>query len=98
MIVLMKNKRLIIIVSVAVGLLLVPCIAMLFDLGVQWKPSDFFLAAAFLLGIGLTVELVMRKVKKKSHRIILTLVVIVILFLIWAELAVGIFNTSLGGN
>lgn len=94
----MKNKRLIIIVVVAIGLLFIPFIGTLFDTGIQWKPSDFFVAAAFLLGVGLAIELVVRKVTKKKHRIILIGTILIISILIWCELAVGIVDTIISGN
>ena len=35
---------------------------------------------------------------KTNKKIIITLIVIVILFLIWAELAVGVFGTRYAGS
>jgi hypothetical protein len=51
-----------------------------------------------LLGTGLMCELVMRKVKKKQHRIALCLALLAALFIVWAELAVGIFGTPFAGS
>ena len=93
-----QNKRLIGIVLTVVFILLIPFIAMQFTHEVNWTASDFFVAAVLLLGTGLACELVLRKVKKKEQRIALCAVILVILFLIWAELAVGIFGSPFSGS
>jgi hypothetical protein len=65
---------------------------------VNWTLFDFVVAGALLLGTGLICELVIRKVKIRKFRIAICMVLLILLFLIWAELAVGIFGTPLGGN
>jgi uncharacterized integral membrane protein len=67
-----QNKRLTIIVSVVAFLLLIPFIAMQFTNEVNWNLFDFIAAAVLLLGTGLLCEFVMRKVKKNTHRIIIS--------------------------
>ncbi len=93
----MKNKRFVIIVSVVAFILLIPFIAMQFTNEVNWSLFDFTAAALLLFGIGILSELVMRKVKNNKHRIILCLAVLLLLLLIWAELAVGIFGSPISG-
>ena len=87
----MKSKRLIIIALTSIILLLIPLIAMQFTDEVNWKLSDFLIGGVLLFGTGLLCELVIRKVKKNSHRIVICVAIFLILILIWAELAVGIF-------
>lgn len=94
----MKNKRLIIILSVAAGLLLIPLIAMQFSNEVDWKPLDFTIMGFLLFGTGLLCELVLRKVTTTTNRIILCAVILGVFFLTWAELAVGIFGTPFAGS
>jgi Kef-type K+ transport system membrane component KefB len=94
----MQNKRLFGIVLTVVFLLLIPLIAMQFTDEVDWKLSDFVGMGVLLLGTGLLCELVLRKVKKIGHRIIICGVILVVLLLIWAELAVGIFGTPFAGS
>ena len=93
-----QNKRLIGIVLAVVLLLLIPLIAMQFTSEVNWTLSDFVVAAVLLLGTGLMCELVIRKVKKPVHRLTICAVILVLLFLAWAELAVGIFGTPFAGS
>lgn len=94
----MENKRLIGIVLTVVFLLLIPLIAMQFTNEVNWNLADFVVAGVLLLGTGLICELVMRKVKKTNHRIILCTVLLAALLLVWIELAVGLFGTPFAGS
>lgn len=92
------NRRLIgILLSVAL-LLLVPLIAMQFTNEVKWDLPDFIIMGGLLLGTGLMCELVLRKVKKIEHKIVICVALLVVLFFIWAELAVGIFGTPFAGS
>ncbi|HSL88381.1 MAG TPA: hypothetical protein VK870_03680 [Ignavibacteriaceae bacterium] len=94
----MKNKRLILILLTVVFLLLIPFIAMQLTNGVNWSVFDFVVMGILLLGTGLLMELVFRKVTIVSHRIVLILTILFIYLLIWAELAVGIFGTPFAGS
>lgn len=94
----MQNKRLIGIVFTVVLLLLIPLIAMQFTDEVKWTLSDFVVMGVLLLGTGLLCELVIRKVKKVEYRIALCVALLAALFLVWAELAVGIFGTPFAGS
>ncbi len=94
----MKNKRLIIIFAIAAILLSIPFVAMQFTNEVDWKIYDFTIMGVLLFGTGLICEFLIRKVKSIKHRIIFCGVVLLLLFLIWAELAVGIFGTPFSGS
>lgn len=94
----MKNKRLLIIVFIVAVLLLIPLVAMQFSEEVVWTTSDFVIAAVLLLSTGLAIEFILRRVKTIKNRIILSGIILAILFLIWAELAVGIFGTPFAGS
>ena len=94
----MKNKRLLGILLTVALLLLIPFISMQFTDEVNWSPLDFLLMGGLLLGTGLLCEFVMRKVQNIEHRFALCGVILVVLFLIWAELAVGIFGTPFAGS
>jgi hypothetical protein len=56
------------------------------------------LIGVLLLGTGLMCELVLRKVKKIKYRIAICGAILVVLLLIWMELAVGIFGTPFAGS
>ena len=87
----MKNKRLFIIFSVLLSLLLIPFIAMQFTDEVNWSGLDFLVMGALLLGVGLAIDFILQRVTKPSKRLALIATVIAGFVLIWAELAVGIF-------
>lgn len=94
----MKFKRLTIILLAISGILLIPFIAMQFTNEVDWDSTDFIIMGALLLGTGLLCELVLRIVKSTKYRIILCGGILFMLFLVWAELAVGIFGTPFAGS
>ncbi|QXU42763.1 hypothetical protein [Pedobacter sp. D749] len=90
--------RMIIILSVTAFLLAIPLVAMQFTNEVDWTLSDFVTAGVLLLSTGLAIELVIRNLKTGALRTIVLVVILLVLFLIWAELAVGIFGTPFVGN
>ncbi len=92
------NKRLIGILLTVALLLLIPFVAMQFTNEVNWTLSDFVAAGVLLLGTGLLSELVLRNVTKIEYRIALCVALLAGLFLIWLELAVGIFGTPFAGQ
>jgi len=94
----MNNKRLLIILAAAAVLLLIPFVAMQFTNDVDWKILDFVIMGVLLLGTGLLCEFIVRKVKSVKNRIILCGAVLLVFFLVWAELAVGIFGTPFAGS
>lgn len=86
-----QNKRLIgIIIAIAI-LLTIPLIAMQFTKELNWTISDFAVAGLLLLSTGLVCELILRKVKPTKYRILLCAAILLVLLIIWIELAVGIF-------
>ena len=94
----MKNKRYIVIVISVLFLLLIPLIAMQFTRNVYWTWVDFLVAAGFLLSTVLTIDVIIRSIKKLSYRVMLIVVVIAIFIILWTELSVGIFETSIDGD
>lgn len=93
-----SNKRLIGILCAIPVLLSIPLIAMQFTNEVDWTLSDFIIMGILLLITGLAIEFCLRKVKTARNRFIVTAVVLFIFFLIWAELAVGVFGTPFAGS
>lgn len=93
-----QNKRRIIILATTIGLLLIPLIAMSFSDNVNWKVFDFLVAGVLLISTGLTLDFILRKTKAIRYRILFGVALFLLLFLIWAELSVGIFGTPFAGS
>ena len=94
----MKATRPLIIFSIAAALLLMPLIAMQFTNEVDWTVFDFLVAGVLLFGTGLGIELALRKISNPKNRLIAVGAILLVLFLVWAELAVGIFGSPIAGS
>jgi len=94
----MGNGRLLTILVGAVVILFVPLVAMLFTKEVKWTFIDFLVAGILLVGTGLGLEMILRKVKEAKYKLLASFVLLIMIVLIWAELSVGIFGTPFAGN
>lgn len=93
-----SKLRVYIILVVTAVILSIPLIAMQFTNEVKWTPIDFIAAGVLLLTTGFAIEFVIRKVKSTTTRAVLFFIILLILFLVWAELAVGIFGSPIAGS
>ncbi|MDD4961917.1 MAG: hypothetical protein PHX07_06735 [Candidatus Marinimicrobia bacterium] len=93
-----RTKKLMIIPFAAPGLLLIPLLAMLAGGEMVWSAFDFLVAGILLFGAGSLIALILARVEKPKYRILLIALLLIILFLVWAELAVGIFGTPVAGS
>lgn len=94
----MKNNRFLTILAIVASILLIPFIGMQLSDEVNWSAFDFAVMGGLLLTVGLLIDLVVRKFKTANHRYFLIACIVLVFFLAWAELAVGIFGTPLAGN
>ena len=86
-------------VFVATGLLLlIPLVAMLFTNEVNWDETDFIVMGILLSTIGLLYVGLSRMVKTRAQRITVGVVLFLVFFFTWAELAVGVFGTPWAGS
>ena len=92
------RKRPLIILAIVLGILLIPLVAMQFSEEVKWTLSDFIVAGALLLTAGFCPDLILRKVGTRKNRILLAILLLLVVLLVWAELAVGIFGTAFAGS
>lgn len=104
-----KNKRLIGILLAIVIILMVPLLSMQFNIGFpdpgqegvnefNWDAFDFAVMGTLLVTMGLIFEIAARNVKTIEQRVVIGMVVLTALFLIWVELAVGIFGSPFAGS
>jgi len=71
-------------------ILLIPLIAMQFTDEVNWNFFDFLIAFVLLLSVFFGLNFIAAKVKPLPFRIIFMALALILFFLVWAELAVGI--------
>lgn len=88
-----QNIRLIGILLAVGILLLIPFVAR-----APWSSFDFIVAGVLLVGTGLACELVLRTVKKFQHRVAICAGILVVLLIVWAEVAIGMFGTRFAGS
>lgn len=93
-----KNTRWLVLVMAAASLLLIPFVGMKFSHEINWSGADFGIAAIMLFSAATAIEIALRLVSKNAHRLILIAVILVVLALLWAELAVGIFGSPFAGS
>ena len=93
-----KDNRLLIIIFGAASLLLIPFFAMQFTEEVKWGAFDFVIAGILLVSTGIACEMMLRRFRKTSQRIAAIMFVLFVCFLVWAELAVGIFGSPIAGS
>lgn len=79
-------------------LLSIPLIAMTFTDEVSWSFFDFIIMGGMLTITGLLIGIILKKVNNSKNRLILIVTIVMIFFLIWAELAVGLFGTPFAGD
>ena len=91
-------KRFLIIFLIVGVLLMIPFLAMQFTTEVNWSVSDFLIMGLLLLAGGLAIDLVLRKISGSRNRLITSGIILAVFFLIWAELAVGVFGTPFAGS
>ena len=93
-----QNIRLIGIFVAVAALLFAVYAAMLLAGDMKWSRFDFAIAGLLLFGTGLSIEIVFRVVKKFEYRIAVCAAVLLALFIVWAELAVGLIGTPFAGS
>ena len=76
----------------AMLLLATPGVAMQFTREVNWGVEDFVAFALLLAGLGLMLEIAARIGKSTQGRALLMLGAVGVFLLVWAELAVGLFD------
>ena len=85
-------------IIITASLLSIPLIAMFFTESVDWSAFDFLVMALMLIiGISL-VQFVTTKIQRNENRLFWLMAVVVGFFLLWAEMAVGIFGSPIAGS
>ena len=94
----MKTKNLFIILAVVAAILLIPFVGNQVSSEVNWSSSDFVIMGTLLFLTGLAINFAISKLKTLKSKVIACAVILFVLFIIWAELAVGVFGTPFAGS
>ena len=82
----------------ALSPLLVPLVANQISDQVNWNIMDFIIMGILLIFSGYWTQRVIKKIKSKSKKVIFISLILLIFLLLWAEMAVGIFNSPIAGS
>jgi hypothetical protein len=93
-----ENKRFLGILATAALLLLIPFVAGVLTGEMKWSKFDFAVMSVLLFGAGTAVELVLRLVKSTPYRIAIGGAILLAVFVVWVEIAVGVFGTRFAGS
>lgn len=86
------------VLGVTLILLLIPLIASLISDEVHWNINDFILMGFMVFTTGTIGINVLKVIKNKKIRWITITLLCLMFLLVWAELAVGIFDTPFAGS
>lgn len=92
------RQRSIAVYSIAALLLIIPFIGMQLSKEINRSLTDFIIAGFLLFTTAFLIDIIMRKVKIKAYQLLCIAFVLIVLFLVWAELAVGIFGSPFAGS
>ena len=79
-------------------LLLLPLIGMFVSNEVNWSFFDFIIMGILILSFSFGIKQVLKTIKNKKYRILIIGLILILFLLIWAELAVGIFDSPFAGS
>lgn len=95
----MTTKKRIRLYTIPLGFLSIPFVTRFFlTKEVNWSVNDFIIAGVLLSPTAFTVDFILSKVKMRGRQFLYISLILIALFLIWAELAVGIFGSPFAGN
>ena len=79
-------------------LLLLPLIGMFVSNQFNWSFFDFFIMGILILSLSFGIKQVFKTTKNIKYRILIIGTIVIVFLLVWAELAVGIFDTPFAGS
>ena len=79
-------------------LLLFPLVGTLVSNEVNWSFFDFIVMGILILSMSFGIKQVLKTTKNINYRILIITVILILFLLIWAELAVGDFDTPFAGS
>ena len=82
---------------ITVAVLLVVFLASLLSDQVTWSFYDFLIGGG-LIFVFATIETILWNKLKSKHRLFVVLFVLLVFLILWAEMAVGLFDSPLAGS
>ena len=82
---------------ITVAVLLVVFLASLLSDQVTWFIYDFLISGG-LIFVFATIETILWNKLKSKHRLFVVLFVLLVFLILWAEMAVGLFDSPLAGS
>jgi len=82
---------------ITVTVLLVVFLASLLSDQVMWSIYDFLIGGG-LIFVFATIEVILWNKLKSQHRLFVVLFVLLVFLILWAEMAVGLFDSPLAGS
>jgi len=82
---------------ITVAVLLVVFLASLLSDQVTWSIYDFLIGGG-LIFVFATIEVILWNKLKSQHRLFVVLFVLLVFLILWAEMAVGLFDSPLAGS
>ncbi|WP_299178704.1 hypothetical protein [uncultured Chryseobacterium sp.] len=93
-----KQKTNILIFAVPALLLASAFFGNLFIQGFDWSLFDFIIAGVLLFGTAFFINLVVNSKKTFFSKLVICAIILLLLALVWIELAVGIFGSPFAGS
>jgi len=94
----LEKQKTAIIFAVPSLLMFTAFFANLFAEGWNWSPADFIIAGTLLFGTAFFINLVIRSKKSLRYKLMICFAILLVLALVWIELAVGLFGTPFAGS
>ncbi|KPE49963.1 hypothetical protein AOB46_17410 [Chryseobacterium indologenes] len=93
-----QKQKTLTIYALPLALLCIPLFGNMISDEVNWSPSDFMIAGLLLFAAALLINLVRNNIKRQGRKIMICAFILLVLIIVWAELAVGIFGSPFAGN
>ena len=82
---------------ITISVLLVVFFASLLSAQVTWSIFDFLIGGALIFAFA-SVEIFLWKKQHSQYRLFVVLFVLLVFLILWAEMAVGLFDSPLAGS
>jgi tellurite resistance protein TehA-like permease len=94
----MKTKNFIRPAIITILILSIPALAMQLSSNVDWGIFDFAIIGTLIFSASLAFEVISKKLTNITHKTIVGFILLVLVFLIWAELAVNLVSKIISGE